>query len=622
MDIALLGQIPALLVLVVAAASVRWLSPWTHSWVIETLLLLAVSLMLPWIAGLVMIAGLLLARHGLVAANRLKIAMNGMPITWNDITITARQPAVLFHIFALNSRIWLPLAGLVLLGIAIALIYGIYAAAAGTSLQGIVAIVFNLGIAAVISAGFRRKLLRTVSERIYTADYLFGKDVRGSDGGPIELWDPQAFVQLSYHLGPIGFLLYTQRLNNRFAMPILDPGAANGSIQIPPVDTLEAPYVKRAAVAQRLAANPNIVLLQVESGFNPNWAFDLATPFRSALFDPGPYTKLLLPTRANIVGGGSWVSEFEALTGIDVRLFGYLGYYAHASVGQYIAGALPDYMRRHGYRTHAFFAVNGDFYGTRQAFGRYGFDAFSDCHDLGIDDWTAKDTEFVTASQKLMWVDQSAPLFSYFVTNGAHAPYKPAPPDRFHTRFRAPAGHLNARLNGYLDRLVENETAVLALRADLEQRYRETGRPFVLVVYGDHQPSPFISNPKLDFTPHRTAAPVTETFMHVMTNIDDLSFTLEGSIPIAMVPTLLSSYVSDGTAPYAPFNYLLHQAFGANHFPNFSFAGALGVLGGIDRLDGAAADAGLGGPARQSQAAALAMIRASGILRADLPGLG
>ena len=619
MDIALLGQIPALLVLVVAAASVRWLSPWTHSWVIETLLLLAVSLMLPWIAGLVLIVGLLLARQGFAAANRLKIAMNGMPITWNDIAITRHHPSVLFHVFALNPRRWWLVLAAAAAGALVGLAYWLYGLTVVATWPAAIGAAVNIAVAAWVFADYRQRLVAAVSERIHTEDYLFGKDVKGADGAPIELFDPQAIAQLSYHLGPVGFLIYTQRLNRRFAMPIAESGAKQPADNNIASVELESVYVKRVLGADRGEPLPNIVLVQVESAINPNWAFELARPVNSALFDHGADTRLLVRTRANIIGGGSWVSEFEALTGLDVRLFGYLGYYAHTSIGRYVAGAFPDYLRKRGYRTHAFYSTGGAFYRTRQAFTQYGFDQFSDCHDLGISDWTASDAEFVAASRAMMWQEAERPLFAFLVTNGTHSPYAPVPQERFRTWFTSTAPQLAARLNGYLERLADAEAAVMSLRRTLAEQHERTGRPYVMMIYGDHQPSMFVSNPKLDFAPHRTAAPLTETFAHVLSNCRSPELAVNDAVPIAMLPTLLSGFVSEGV-PYAPFNYLLHQKFGANFFPNYSFGGALGVLGGIDRLEPVRAEAQLDGQALDIQAAALRMMRQSGILRPELLG--
>lgn len=615
-DPVLLSQIPALLAIVAAAVANRQLDIWARAWMTEGLLLLGAAMMLPWLAGAVLILAVLALRAAFMAANRLKIAMNGMPVTWTDLIITRRHPGVLFHVFGFDPRLWMPVTVLAALAASAGLAWGLSKLLPEANLAGAAAVAVNTVALISVSRAYQKKLVRVVSERIATADHLFGDEKKGADGSPIEHWDPEAFVQLSHHMGPVGFLLYTQRLGTRFNMPLQERARPVKTGSPPDPLELEAAYVSSKPSPSGPGLLPNIVLMQIESGMNPNWAFNLDMPVRSALLDPGPDTRLLLPTRANVVGGGSWVSEFEALTGLDVRLFGYLGYYSHTSIGPYIEGALPAYLRACGYRTHAFYSTVGEFYRTREAFARYGFNHFSDSHDLGISDWTASDPEFIAASRKLMWDGGSKPLFAFLVTNGTHSPFAAVPQAQFRTRLRGEPGPVSARLNGYLEKFSAAEEAVLTVHGDLQRLSAETGRPYILVLYGDHQPSMFVNNPHLDFSAYRTAAAVTETFVHIKSNLEQPRLELSSSAAIAMVPTLLSSFVPAGLPPYAPFNYYLHRVFGGDFFPNFKFGGALGAFGGVDHFD-RSLTSNLTDAAQVHQETSLRMIRESGILRRE-----
>ena len=109
------------------------------------------------------------------------------------------------------------------------------------------------------------------------------------------------------------------------------------------------------------------MIIQLESIFDPDLTFELDKKIGSPLFKANQYTKLLAPMRVNIVGGGSWVTEFEALTGLDTRLFGYTGYYTHVAIGPYINAAFPAFMKQNGYATSAFFPTSGIFYNSRKA---------------------------------------------------------------------------------------------------------------------------------------------------------------------------------------------------------------------------------------------------------------
>jgi len=59
-----------------------------------------------------------------------------------------------------------------------------------------------------------------------------------------------------------------------------------------------------------------------------------------------------------------------------------------------------------------------------------------------------------------------------------------------------------SEVNRVLERLADAEAAVMSLRRTLAEQHERTGRPYVMMIYGDHQPSMFVSNPKLDFAPH------------------------------------------------------------------------------------------------------------------------
>ena len=56
---------------------------------------------------------------------------------------------------------------------------------------------------------------------------------------------------------------------------------------------------------------PNIVIMHREFTFDPNLAFKLNTRANLPLWDGVPGTIEVGPLVVNIVGGGSWVTDFE-----------------------------------------------------------------------------------------------------------------------------------------------------------------------------------------------------------------------------------------------------------------------------------------------------------------------
>ncbi len=187
------------------------------------------------------------------------------------------------------------------------------------------------------------------------------------------------------------------------------------------------------------------------------------------------------------IGGGTWISEFETITGIPSRLFGYAGYYTHVELAPYVKASLATYLKARGYQTLALYPVEGKFYGSRAAYGHYGFDRFYDGEDIKIKEpWFAEDTEIIEKYlAKFNETDKSKPVFSFMLTMENHSPH-PCP--RFGGEKEMPyrfTGETNARgtceLNEYIARYRSTETAIAMLEQALQAREKTTGRPYVLM---------------------------------------------------------------------------------------------------------------------------------------------
>ena len=200
--------------------------------------------------------------------------------------------------------------------------------------------------------------------------------------------------------------------------------------------------------------------------------------------------------RVNAMGGGTWITEFETIVGLDSRLFGYSGMYTHASLSPFVDRSIAIYMRQHGYRTSAFFPHGGDFYNARNAYANYGFETILDSEDLGRGAWMETDREVAESVRTAMGPAPQAPFFSYVLFIENHSPHDCGAGDTagFAVRFAdtqefAP----NCALHEYLRRLDSTTAAVQSLQSYLADIEARTGRPYVLLVFGDHQPHTFSS---------------------------------------------------------------------------------------------------------------------------------
>ena len=529
-------------------------------WGIPVLLWLGVSLIFPRPYSLALFTVGVMADFLFNLANQYKISLNVMPITAMDIYIIANNPNTLWQITTIpiwSGWLFVSILLICLTILATRLIRSLRP----PSLTGATTICATLALTITTSTVYSKRL----EDNIKTA--VKDLDMRGA----------KSLGALSQTIGSIPFLIYSSELERTMSNAFFQSEPATEDI---PAPYLANSYKQKIKLTD--SRKPNMVLLHLESIFNPDAAFELDRKVSSVLFEKNHYTKLIAPMRVNIIGGGTWVSEFEVLTGLDHRLFGYKGYYTHVSVGPFIEKALPAFLKSYNYTTSSLFPIKGVFYNTRSAFLRYGFDHFWDAADLGFaNNWTPPDTDMAHEwVKKTYGFNFTSPFFSYIVTNGAHSPYPCMhfpPGSAFPVNFKSSNDvQMNCELNEYLLLLQNAETAVRLVLERLRAIEDETGRPFVLMVYGDHQPYAFTVQWDMvskNYDPVRTSAPKNQTFMHVMSSTTTTLAGFEDELPITLAPTILSGFVAANAADaYLPSNLYLFEKCGSNLFPELTAA--------------------------------------------------
>jgi phosphoglycerol transferase MdoB-like AlkP superfamily enzyme len=253
-----------------------------------------------------------------------------------------------------------------------------------------------------------------------------------------------------------------------------------------------------APVAAAPARPPDIVAVLEESTFDPRLLracrADRAGLCAPRMFQPDARTLAHGPLRVHTWGGGTWTSEFAFITGLSHEAFGPAGVYAPFNLAPRIRHTLPRTLEAQGYRTVAVYPVAGNFLNAYNAYGEYGFDAFYGGEELGLT-WTSTDADVMDALAKVHAQERERhgdrPLFFFVLTIQQHGPHgtgprgvKHAPPfDR--PLFRDALDEAqSAQLTDYLARLVQSDRAL----AGLEARLHATGRPTLLLHFGDHQP--------------------------------------------------------------------------------------------------------------------------------------
>jgi phosphoglycerol transferase MdoB-like AlkP superfamily enzyme len=262
-------------------------------------------------------------------------------------------------------------------------------------------------------------------------------------------------------------------------------------------------------VAERLAdtANtcstdrklPHIILLHDESSFDLAAAAEVTVPagyhrhFES--FD-GKSRRLFVEG----VGGPSWFTEFNVLTGLSVRSFGRFATSVTRIAAGHVYRGLPHTLAGCGYQTFSLYPFYGSFIGSRAFQTTVGIAHYIDMLDLGTADFEADSFYYDRAVDLVSRHRNRGPLFLYVYTVANHFPWdkqlRPEwtpdwqdlgnPPDvEEYIRRQAMSAHDYRQLLERLTREFPTDA-------------------FLIVRYGDHQPQ-FV--PRLLGPSSATAAP-------------------------------------------------------------------------------------------------------------------
>jgi len=517
------------------------------------------SILLPAPFGMVTLAGVLALQLLLSWINSVKIGLTSLPLTTLDLRIALANPAGLWDALALPH--WTRHAAT----IAIAVV------SLSWFIAGVVAAVrFVASYRTRVSN--RDPLLRLAAICVVAILGWSRLEALYADAAlDNSTWRLEGVTALADKMGALPFLGYSYDLESQ----------STGDIYRDEADVLPpSPAELRTAVLQYMdftagtagsRVQPNIMVVLAESTFDPGATFRLQGEWNDALFRTGEHTAANGLLRVNAMGGGTWITEFETIVGLDSRLFGYSGMYTHASLSPFVDRSVAFYLRQHGYRTSAFFPHGGNFYNARNAYANYGFETVLDSEDLGRGAWMETDREIAESVRTAMGPAPQAPFFSYVLFIENHSPHDCGAGDStgFAVRFADTEEFTpNCALHEYLRRLDSTTSAVQSLQdylADIEAR---TGRPFVLLVFGDHQPHTFASTGgfQYDYSTFRKIADTRMTFFHIISSVPGRMLRCCSVVPSAtMLPTLLSGYVASSPDDvYLGVNLWLHDRCGTD----------------------------------------------------------
>ena len=179
-----------------------------------------------------------------------------------------------------------------------------------------------------------------------------------------------------------------------------------------------------------------------------------------------------------VYGGTTPNAEFEVLTAIPIKSF-QAGIIPYQHYVQYItesSRSLARLLAGNGYAATAYHNFTRRFWLRDQVYPKLGFERFVSMEEMSLviqpNDWP---TDKGLYQSVLKTIGGGKPQFHYIVTVETHGPYVKGEADE--------EGH-----NGVSDYRRRLDNAVQSLAA-FKQELDRKGRPYVLVIFGDHLPS-------------------------------------------------------------------------------------------------------------------------------------
>ena len=301
---------------------------------------------------------------------------------------------------------------------------------------------------------------------------------------------------------------------------------------------------------------PHIILLHDESSFDITAAPGINVPpgyhshFRS--FD-GRARKLVVEG----VGGPSWFTEYNVLTGLSARSYGRFATSVTRIAGGRVSRGLPHSLSRCGYKTFSLYPFYGAFLGSRAFQMTAGIARYLDMRDLGTRDFEADRFYFDEAVKIIERERGSGPLFLYVYTVANHPPWD--------TRLRPELtpGWRDLGNAPDIDEYIRRQGMTAHdYRGLLDRLAREfPAESFLVVRYGDHLPQfgPRIIDPSLGKEALARRMEASDPrYLTTYYAIDAVNFT----------PADLSSALDRLDAPYLPL--VIQEVAGVPLGPSFS----------------------------------------------------
>ena len=236
---------------------------------------------------------------------------------------------------------------------------------------------------------------------------------------------------------------------------------------------------------------PNIIFVQLES------FFDVQTvEYLKCSEDPIPYFRSLMENYSSgafkvpSVGAGTANTEFETISGMNMRYFG-PGEYPHKTImKKTTCDSIPYALRDIGYNTHAIHNNKATFYSRVDVFPNLGFETYTskeymDTSNMTPNGWMKDDVLVGAVMDCLESTEGQDYVFTISVQGHGDYPSEKLIEDPVITVSGSPTEAKDNQWEYYVNMIHEMDQFV----EDLITAVDSTGEDSVIVFYGDHLPT-------------------------------------------------------------------------------------------------------------------------------------
>ncbi|GFN47439.1 sulfatase domain-containing hypothetical protein [Candidatus Regiella insecticola] len=238
---------------------------------------------------------------------------------------------------------------------------------------------------------------------------------------------------------------------------------------------------------------PDIVLLLQESTTDPR-LYQLPNPMllpHLTMFEQDSNVKAHSLMRVHTFGGGTWLSEFTALTGLPSDDFGAMKNSVFYSVVDHLSDSLFKQMKDNGYYTVVLTPFNKSAYNANHAYKIMGADKIIQPQELGYPGklqenlWHIPTADILNYVKQILTAQTDKPLFVYALTMYEHGPYDAHHKDDYQLNNYVKNKNSAGKFSHYVEKIKTSDPALVDFFQFVDQRQK----PTLFMYFVDHQPA-------------------------------------------------------------------------------------------------------------------------------------